>query len=1421
MDNKRTYTIEINGIQQSINQVDALSDALQFLDKQIKNLEARSVNISSSSEGSSGSRVSSLQTEDKLLKQIQQTEQKIRDARREDYQSLLAQKDILKEVTNAAKERAASERLINNDYGNTMQGLKQELHDIKAVMQTTDLGSDKFQQMTQRANELTNKLKELEVATGQFGRNVGNYPGTAAAGFSKLQIEVNGTTREFDNARQALKELTNERNTLKLMGEDVGELDTVVKTLQSDIKDMSMSSAAMDNLLDSLQGIMAIASTAKGIGALFGFDNSAIEQSIQKLVALQNILQGIETIKKQMQTGEGIGGILAKGNAAIDKFSASLFGLSTNSKNATVSLKAQEAATTSVATASKGATIAVKTFSTALKGIGIGIVIALITSLISVIDNFISKQKEASEAAKKLKEEEKEAEASYKMAKNELQRYTTMVTTFNGTKKEEDKLVKELNSKYGSALGTYKTLAQWKDVLIKKTEAYCEVMKMEVQLSAAVKRLEEAYKAEMDAENYDASFWERIVEGSSAARIRVRAMAKGAREDAEKEVDKLFEDLQNKKQESGLFEFSNDVTESGKKTASAVKKVEVDIAKVRIDAMKEGLTKTLAQLELERNKRIAEAKKSGKLINEQLEAINKQYDRKMFEARISYHEKLIKEEADFWKSIASIQQKAQDDAITNYRNNNNLQLENRISGLTSGKRFDLNALTADYNSIGDAKTVKYFQTLVKELEKLNDEGKKFIDQGSVTDEEFDAWAKKSDEVSNKVAKLLIKYPQLAKVAESELNADMVNMYTARMNARQAYYKEILKLTQESADKELQIEKRKLKNELKAQRDAEIERNRASVSSVYDKQSDLGRKDISAIPQKIFEKFDEAEGKGDLIGMNSEQIGKYFEASRKEMDEWINSLKKKLVEGEISIAEYTEITGSTAIKGYLQAKTDYEEFMKAYNRLSDKEKEAQEDDLIVVTKTLHDEYGKYLERVRVETETHNNNMSVIQETHDQGIINAERETLKQRQAATVDYYTNLEAETENAMSAISNKIDKAEKKTPLGFINYKATVRELKNLQKATSLVMNDIQEQKQQLLIKLKVGEISFGDYDALISQLKVLENQVGETSANIKQKIGETFSNTVKSISDIASQLGSSLSNLVGNLGEYANVQFENQLKELDKFIEKYEEKLQEQQEITQEHANAVNDIESELSTARGDRRQQLIDSLNAQMAAQRASLANEKRLEREKKKLEDKRKEVEKEQFEHQKKVDTAQAIMSGALAITNAFSIQPTWVGIAMAAMVAAATAVQIATIKAQKYAQGGVIEGKSHAQGGVKAVVGNNPIELEGNEFIIRKKSTIPNLNLLDFVNRSEKKLSLGDFINFYTNENGMRKKVISNSPKTKFAVGGQIPTLRNDINLSDRLLTAFEDYSNRPQVVSVVEIVDKMSTVREVQAMAGL
>lgn len=1436
-DNKKIYTIQINGIDQSIKQVDALSDSLQFLDKKIKELESRSVSITSSNSGvGGGNRISELSTEDKLLKQIQSTEQQIRDARREDYQSLLAQKEILKDITDEAKQRAAAENLSVGNYGNTINGLKQELADIKTVMQSTDLGSGKFNELNKRASELTNKLKELDQSYGQFGRNAGNNPGNISEGFSKLQIEVNGVTREFDNARQALKELTNERNTLKLMGQDVGDLDEVVKTLKSDIKDMEMSSAAMDNLLDSMEGLIALGSTAEGFASLFGFDNGAIEETIQKLVALQNILQGIEVIKRQMKTGEGIGGMFAKGDAAIDNFTKKLFGVNTAAKttNATLATTstAGKSAATGLATASAAANTATKSFSlasaaatvlrVALSAIGIGLIIGAISLLIEGISALMSKQSEAKKYQEDLNKATESGQKAYADAQGELIKYQVKLDKFNGSKKQEKKLVEELNSKYGQSLGTYKSLAEWKKVLKERGEALCEVMLNEAKAQALLNIYTEKYVELQKAKQKD--------DGNSKA-------IEGQLTELETKIKEIFTKNEELKQKNKLFDYAPRIDEtkkSGAKLGKTIKDIEADLAKARIDAMKQGLVKTLAQLELERNKRIAEAKKSGKLVNEQIEQINETYEDKIFNARVEYHLKLINEEKKYADNVKKLNNEMYQNEVEISRKRNELRLENNIDNMTKapkaslsdGSELDLSSiyenglrkLTYDYNFELPPKLLRQYKDLADELDIINSE----MDALDTTTEEgareFEEYSKKINDLTNKLNELGEKYPDIDKASEKIVSTTFFGAIDERTTAIRNYYKAVLGYTKDAADKELEIEKDKLDTEYDILKENEDKRHKLMISRYYDDKG-LSQDDNNnyKTPRTAEKKYLEEYDKGSLIGKETDQIGLYFSEYRRLMDEWINNLKKGVKKGEYTWEEYNEFMNQEAIKGYLQAKTEYDNFLKVYNKMSAEEQAKKEGNLKELTTNLNNAYVDYLDKVREEQDNHNNHMKVMENKYNLDVEQAEKNHQDKTRQATVDYHSQMISEYERAMSAISSKVDKAEKNTPLGIINYTATKKALNDLKDSITITLGKIATEKMNLVSKLSEGKISFGDFSSLMDQLNTLEVQAQETSDNVSKNLKELFSNTMQSISNIAQQLGSSLNTLIGSLGEYSDVQYENQINALQKFIDKYEEKLQEQREITQEYASEVDSIEQELANARGDRRQHLIDKLNAEMAAQRDSLAQQKKMEKEENKMGEDKKKLEKKRFEEQKKVQTAQAIMSGALAVTNALAVNPFWVGIAMAAMAAASSAAQIATIQSQKYANGGVIEGKSHAQGGVKVLGGQ--AEVEGGEYITNKVTTSKNVDLLEYINSKKKRINLDDLIEFYGGSSPVKKNI--QTVRTKFADGGVVPTLRNDISINDRLLTAFEDYSNRPTVVSVVDIIDRTQKVNDVRVMAGL
>jgi len=142
---------------------------------------------------------------------------------------------------------------------------------------------------------------------------------------------------------------------------------------------------------------------------------------------------------------------------------------------------------------------------------------------------------------------------------------------------------------------------------------------------------------------------------------------------------------------------------------------------------------------------------------------------------------------------------------------------------------------------------------------------------------------------------------------------------------------------------------------------------------------------------------------------------------------------------------------------------------------------------------------------------------------------------------------------------------------------------------------------------------------------------------------------------------------------------------------------------------------------------RQERLDSLNEDLqtatGAQRQFL--EKQIAQEKaaqKTLKDQADKARKEQAEAQKAVAIVQAVVNTALAVTQALGSAPPPASFILAAAAGAAGAIEIATIAAQQFEQGGVIEGKSHKQGGVRASVKGAPdVELEGGEIIINKNS----------------------------------------------------------------------------------------------------
>ena len=155
-----------------------------------------------------------------------------------------------------------------------------------------------------------------------------------------------------------------------------------------------------------------------------------------------------------------------------------------------------------------------------------------------------------------------------------------------------------------------------------------------------------------------------------------------------------------------------------------------------------------------------------------------------------------------------------------------------------------------------------------------------------------------------------------------------------------------------------------------------------------------------------------------------------------------------------------------------------------------------------------------------------------------------------------------------------------------------------------------------------------------------------------------------------------------------------------------------------------------------------------------------------------------LEKEAFDQKKKTDKSQALINGALAITQIFASTPPPASFILAAVQVVNTAAQVAVINRQKFGKGGILKGPSHAEGGIQTPFG----EMEGEEIIINKRSSKMFRSTLSKINEA------GGGIKF---ARGGITPSISNSPTS------------NNTNL-EQTISRLNETLNRPIETFVVE-----------------
>lgn len=1396
MANTKEYKIVINGITESVNAVKALEKELFNLEERIKSLEAKSVNIKTGSSGGGGSsrtsNASSLSEEEKLEKQILQTEAKREAYSKEIYQNYLAAKELLDETVKDQKQLAAAERLSAGAYSNTMQGMKQELADIKAVMQTVDLGdTDQFDKLTKRANELNEALKKIEESYGQFGRNVGNYK-DALEGLNNITVTIGGVAQSFDNLKQAAKairdemgklEYNNKQNTQEYKNLEK-ELDKVTKAqlrLNSAMNDAKSSSKAMDDLLDTMESFVAIGQVGRGFSTFFGLDNTELEKQIAKLVALQNMLQGIEKLRKQMNTKEGIGGWFTKGGDAVDKFVTKLTG-------------AQKRMGLFVST-SKNASAAVNGLANALKGIlatgaiiGMPIIVSVIGNIVEKLKDYIFGGLKAGEASEilankiemlnnKLKQEQWDnanvwmnnfADGERKAAADAVY-LSNNLYTLGDHLKELLKDLKELRT-YESSFdkarevfglegvdtesldaartrfeGLLRTIAkieekakksilpEWLQSMLGGEYSLNNLRKDAKQLGDAI--ITDYLARANDLQKQYNEELKNTGKVSDETKAAIQRLNKEANEDfATNSVLNNVEKFSNKGEwyVTRIAAVKDAINELN--TAVNSQTTDLDpgyLAQLKIDAMKEGRKKIEAQNELNRKKEIEQANGNLDAIN----LINQKYDQQLKQQLKSTNESYLAAQNDLARLRIELMRES---------------LKKQLKELEQERKEKIQAIQKDGNLVG---------ARIEATNKLYD--KKILDAKK-------EWAKQVVETYENM------YASIQSVVSDNMQTEVstANQNTERkrdqdiadsgffyakyddtLRNMKDYYTEVAKIEQDAAKKLNAIRKEELDKQYEFDSDEENLRHKRMADA-----------ETTALVMEKLAKYEEENGVPLVPESAEEDWAKLESELQSNLDKMSGELVDAYNKGELSFKDFVGL-------------------------------------------------------IEKEQDAHNSNMNALQKEYNSNVLQNDQELTDSMRASQNKRFQSLIAQARQSMDKLGNVMSQQPIKDEEGWgvVNIKKTSENYKKVIEGYKNTSDYLVQLKEELKQKLDNKEITAEDYFARKAEIDAAIKASEEASKGVAEKQKDVFGEFLRSIEQYIQAVGQGIQQIMSAVWDAQDREFDNEARQLDKLNERLEKAMDKNEEILERHKQNVDSIEDELQTARGARREHLIDQLNAEVIAERRAAAEKKKIEKEQEALKKKQDELDKKRQMAQYQRELTSILVSGALATINAYATKPfVPVGLAMGSLSLGIVAAQYAIAKANppKFAKGGLLEGPSHAQGGIRA----GGVELEGNEYVVNKHTTMQNIDLLEYINSNRKKLNISDLIEFYQ---GDKPRKAIQGVRTRFADGGSLPTLRTDIDVSGGLEDAFKEYAKTPSVVQVVDIVDKTKQYNNVKVLAGL
>lgn len=1442
----RTFDIEINGINQSVNAVDSLIDRLDQLEDKIQSISDGGLDVSD------------------LRQSLTSIRRELED--NVDSWEDVANKieDVTDSVEQLEKQYARIDTPFNQteirNYSREVDQLAENLSDVADEVKNID-GLGNFNQDVQKAtnsvNQLTDSLRNANRAEDQLG--------------TKLTVNVGGMALQFDDVNQAIGILedklyqlsaTGQRDT-QMFREITAEIANLrMQVVQVDEAVDNAFSGGLNRLISGVGSIASLASVGEGLGQLFGLQDNALDESIQKFAALSLILQGAAELQQQLANKTslasqafralnsianpvitGLGKLMNTISfGAFDKAGESIDKLNRKLKAMDIISQMEEFRKAAMLEAHMEVHSGWQTLLRDLEAIKKGLSEEIqFDSFREMAEQFA----DVSSIADKLEMSLEEGfidQAQYDQATQALDKFKNGLSS---DAVEAGKLKEEL-----SGLGVYflempPTLTKTQKRLLLVTngvKALGVAFKSLLRATVILGLLQVAMEAISWILEKVGKLWTSWAgDDSLATQLNTTTQAIEATNNA---LTKYIDNLQ-KLVDLNVISNQTRITESIKEYQRALDEA-IKTQQAFNAARGEGSKPLTDNLDTNNTWWTGQDIQNVEDFAKQFEILQKAVQAGTDRFKVLKDEsKEVQEQfggnwfQEFWNtaSDASADFAEAQKAVLNdvmYRINN-LDLS---KGEDEIKKFiDLLDTPMYQVSIANIENLfpedEYAKVLAANIKQIKDYYKQIQDLQVQAEQEAQ---KIQDQItSNNISAIRNRFTrereELAHNEELELR-DAADNEELKQSIRNKYAAQRSAMLKSQASEVRSIQNQINNNQIEAMQDglkkqlAQLEQNRKQeIQSARDSEILVGEQ-IKAINEKYDKLILDAKRE---FYENRKKLLEDYSKQYKDMQDEIAQMEYEIATSRIQNRQYDQIEALGFTDETIEnIRAYYDKVRDIQNRETQRLADANKKITSIGTdrdidnenqrskerlKQIEDDYKEglltkeqYDKAVQDETDAHYKMLETITRKGEQDLIDIQKEadqTIKNNNATAI-------TERINALNEAYSNVRVQPQVNSLGIIDYGETKDELKKAQNEYSQIFKEIANERENLQKSFDNNEISFGDFRQAKKELDSLEQDVVDAQNSIGLELNQLFTTVAQSLTQYVGQYVSTLGEIWSVYNDIQMMRIEQEMARLEEEYEILEDAYNKQEELTQKHTDKLADINDELKTSRGDRRAHLIEQLNAEREAMLASLQEEQRIQKQKEQNEKKQDALEKKRNEQEKKNKIVTATINAYTAMTNALAVQPWFVGLALSAVALAMGLAQVAMIKKQKYASGGLLKGASHQRGGIP--VGMTGIEVEGDEYIINKNSTKKNLPLIDYINSSNKRLTKDDLIRFY--DSG--KKNVTRQTKSKFADGGLLPNVTVPTSQNELVIT-----DDRPVVVQVVDIVNSADNYRQVQVLAGL